>query len=204
MANCNTNSIIWGERATSIKYVNSITVGSNWFWTKFKENMEIFRHVNSSVASYTSYIFIYRSSLYLPHKYLSFYCPKITFSMLIWLVKSTTVVFIRSPATQSVVFIPVASGLHHREIPMTNFSINIQRTRPWLWYRTFGVINWVCANSNDLNMATSHINQWGESRYFYRSPSRMKTTAVVFISLPGVLMCGKPPHCWSSRNWKPQ
>ena len=34
-----------------------------------KENMETFRHVNSSVASYTSYIFIYPSSLYSPHKY---------------------------------------------------------------------------------------------------------------------------------------
>ena len=100
--------------------------------------------------------------------------------MLIWLVKSTTVVFIRSPATQSVVFIPVSSGLHQREISMTNFSINIQRTRPWLWYRTFGVINCVYANSDDLNMATSHINQWGKSRYFSRSPSRMKTTAVVY------------------------
>ena len=44
------------------------------------------------------------------------------------------------------------------------------------------------ANFDDLNMAISHINQWGKSRYFYRSPSRMKTTAVVFISLPGVFM----------------
>ena len=70
---------------------------------------------------------------------------------------------------------------------MTSFSINIQRTRTWLWYRTFGVINCVYANSDDLNMATSHINQWGKSRYFCRSPSRMKTTAVVFISLPGVM-----------------
>ena len=69
---------------------------------------------------------------------------------------------------------------------MTNLSINIQQTRPCLWYRTFGVINCVYAKFDDLNMAISHINQWGKSRYFYRSPSRMKTTAVVFISPPGV------------------
>ena len=73
---------------------------------------------------------------------------------------------------------------------MANSSINIQRTRPCLWYRTFGVINCVYANFHDLNKAISHINQWGKSRYFYRSPSRMKTTAVVFFSLPGVLCEG--------------
>ena len=71
---------------------------------------------------------------------------------------------------------------------MANFSINIQRTHPCLWYRTFGVINCVYANFDDLNMVISHINQWGKSRYFYRSLSRMKTTAVVFISLLGVIM----------------
>ena len=69
---------------------------------------------------------------------------------------------------------------------MTNFSINIQRTRPCLWYRTLGVIICMYANSDDLNMTTSHINQWGKSRYLFRSPCRMKTTAVVFISLRGV------------------
>ena len=79
---------------------------------------------------------------------------------------------------------------------MTSLSINIQRTRPWLWYRTFGVINCVYANSNDLNMAISYINQWGKSRYFCRSPSRMKTTAVVFISLPGVLVLPASKGQW--------
>ena len=97
---------------------------------------------------------------------------------------------------------------------MTSFSINIQRTRWWLWYRTFGVINCVYANSDDSNMAISHINQWGKSRYFCRSPSRMKTTAVVFISLPGVYMlnflegtkhiftfCVIPPYWHDAGSW---
>ena len=79
---------------------------------------------------------------------------------------------------------------------MTDFSINIQQTRPCLWYRTFGVINCVYAKFDDLNMAISHINQWGKSRYFYRSPSRMKTIAVVFISLPGMLYASFHYHMW--------
>ena len=71
---------------------------------------------------------------------------------------------------------------------MTNFLRNIQRTRPCLWYRNPSVINCMYANADDLNMTTSYIHQWGESRYLCRSPCRMKTTAVVFISLPGKFM----------------
>ena len=45
-------------------------------------------------------------------------------------------------------------------------------------------------NADDLNMATSYINQWGKSRYLCRLPCRLKTTAVlvVHISLPEVLI----------------
>ena len=72
MANCNTNSIIiWGERATSIKYVNSISK----CWLKLvprssmKENMKIFRHVNIlsppilHIYSYIRCPFIYHTSI---------------------------------------------------------------------------------------------------------------------------------------------
>ena len=50
----------------------------------------------------------------------------------------------------TIMLIPVYSGLHHREISMTFFSGNIQRTRRWLWYRTLGIINSMHANSDDL------------------------------------------------------
>ena len=38
------------------------------------------------------------------------------------------------------------------------------------------LVNYIYANSDDLNMDTYHMNQWGKYRYLYRSPCRVKIT----------------------------
>ena len=170
-----------------------LIVDSNWFWTKLNKRS---RGKISSCKQFCRpvyFIYIYTSLVAL---FTTSTCRFIVQKshLTLQLVQSNPQQLSSShpPATQSVVFIPLYSGLHHHEISMTNFLKNIQRTRPCLWYWILSVINCMNANGDDLNITTSYINQWGKSRYLCRSPCRMETTAVIFIRIPGMTDAASP------------
>ena len=179
IANCNINRIMWGERSTFVKYVNSIS--NYWLQlvlnkAQWKKSWKYFFHVNSYIASSPSYIFKYSSFLYLPYKYLPFCCSK-SLKMLIWQVLSTTVVVVRSPATQSVVFIPVVFIIAKFQPIFNKYPSDASVSL---------VPNLRCHNLYVCNLWwLKYDYQLGASRHLCRPHCRMKATAIVFISLPG-------------------
>ena len=99
-------------KAIYAKYRNH---GSNcWlFWTQLKEIMEISRQINSSVASYTSDIFIYHPYLYLSQ--LLVVSSSINACNVLICLVYCTIIGSTPPTKQSVVFIHVYRGPHHRK-----------------------------------------------------------------------------------------
>ena len=108
-----------------------------------------------------------------------------------WSQSSCTVVFFIQSSGLHHARAWLCSGLHHGEISMAHILAHILKTTQWHGLGREPLVPYtICVQImvNEINQHNPN-NLLIKFRAFRRTPHRMKTIAVVFVSLPGVKFC---------------